>query len=450
VTTRALQARRRRLRPRRDLTLDYERPWVYPEQEAALFGAFRYGFVEASTKVGKTVGAIIWLHERALELGAPGREFWWVAPIYRQAEIAFERAKRYLDPALYVADNQARTIRLLNGAVLRFLSAEKPDGLYGEDVWAAVLDEATRMREAAWHAVRSTLTATRGPIRIIGNVKGRKNWVYRLARRAEAGERGMHYAKITAWHAVAAGILAREEVEDAERMLPPPVFRELYLAEPGEDLANPFGASLEHAFQAELSPAPVASWGIDLGKAVDFTVLVGLDAEGRTAAFHRWQLPWGSTIERIRTLVGATPALCDATGVGDPIVEFLQGAATPVAPVVPAPGAPAPATDTWKLPGCARLQGFVFTASSKQALLELYALAMHRGEVGLVEGPEEGSGPVVRVEHEAFEYEVTRMGVRYRAPEGMHDDTVMAYALAYQGLRAAQLNRNLGGALVAF
>jgi hypothetical protein len=41
-------------------------------------------------------------------------------------------------------------------------SGEKPDGLYGEDVFAAVIDEASRMREEAWHALRSTLTATRG------------------------------------------------------------------------------------------------------------------------------------------------------------------------------------------------------------------------------------------------------------------------------------------------
>jgi hypothetical protein len=33
-------------------------------------------------------------------------------------------------------------------------------------------------------------------------------------------------------------------------------------------------------------------------------------------------------------------------------------------------------------------------------------------------------------ELEAFEYEYTRTGVRYSAPEGLHDDCVMALALA--------------------
>ena len=56
--------------------------------------------------------------------------------------------------------------------MLWFKGADKPDALYGEDVYAAVIDEASRCKEEAWHAVRSTLTATRGPIRIIGSGLG--------------------------------------------------------------------------------------------------------------------------------------------------------------------------------------------------------------------------------------------------------------------------------------
>jgi hypothetical protein len=63
-------------------------------------------------------------------------------------------------------------------AIISFKSGEKPDNLYGEDVWAVVVDEASRTREEAYWALRSTLTATGGPIRIIGNVKGRKNCFY--------------------------------------------------------------------------------------------------------------------------------------------------------------------------------------------------------------------------------------------------------------------------------
>jgi hypothetical protein len=43
-------------------------------------------------------------------------------------------------------------------------------------------------------------------------------------------------------------------------------------------------------------------------------------------------------------------------------------------------------------------------------------------------------GPIV-AELEQFEYVFTRTGVRYSAPEGYHDDCVMALALAVDKLR---------------
>lgn len=227
----------------------FELPAVTAYQASAIFGESRSAVVEATTKAGKTYGCILWLLHQALN-GSPGHEFWWVAPIYEQTKIAFRRFKALLrdtDPSgsLWKANDTDPSITLGNGSVLRFKTAEKPDGLYGEDVYAAVVDEASRCKEEAWHAVRSTLTATQGRVRIIGNVKGRKNWAYALARRVEAGGLpGWGYAKITAHDAVRAGIISADEVASAKRELPEHVFKELYLAEPSEDGANPFG--LQH------------------------------------------------------------------------------------------------------------------------------------------------------------------------------------------------------------
>ena len=170
-------------------TVTYRRPSLYPKQQAAIFCPDRYGIIEGSTKCGKTVACIAWILERAMA-GLRGQAFWWISPVYPQAKVAYRRLKRGLPETLYTANESELTITLVNGAIISFRSAEKPDNLYGEDVYAAVLDEATRMREEAWHAIRSTLTATRGPVRIIGNVKGRRNWAYALARRAEGGEPG--------------------------------------------------------------------------------------------------------------------------------------------------------------------------------------------------------------------------------------------------------------------
>lgn len=213
----------------------YVRPPMYPKQEHALFCDERYGVVEASTKAGKTVGCLCWLHEQAALTGAENRHYWWIAPIRRQTRIAYRRLKTYLPPGSFGWHETEMTITLRNGAVLVFLGAEDPDTLYGEDVYAAVIDEATRIKAESWYAVRSTLTATQGPVRIIGNVKGSRNWAYKLARKAESGARNHHYAKLTVWDAVEAGIFPESEALDAQETLPEAVFKELYLAEPADD-----------------------------------------------------------------------------------------------------------------------------------------------------------------------------------------------------------------------
>jgi len=382
----------------------YRRPSLYPKQQAAIFSPDRYGIIEGSTKCGKTVACIAWILERAMG-GLRGQAFWWISPVYPQAKIAYRRLKRGLPETLYTPNESELTITLVNGAIISFKSAEKPDNLYGEDVYAAVLDEATRMREEAWHAIRSTLTATRGPVRIIGNVKGRRNWAYALARRAEGGEPGWAYAKLTATDAIDAGIIASEEIDQAQRQLPESVFRELYFAEPSDDGGNPFGQEAIRACIGDVSGAPPAVYGVDLAKSVDWTVVVGLDETGAVCRFDRYQWPWEETVRRLAQEIGLTPAIVDSTGVGDPIVERLQR----------------------ELPN---VEGYNFSSSSKQRLMEGLAMAIQTGEVRYPQG-------VIVSELDAFAYEYTRTGVRYSAPDGMHDDCVMALALAVYGRTSA-------------
>lgn len=398
-------------------TITYRRPWLYEKQRAFLFTECRYSVVEATTKSGKTHGCLVWLNEKACLEGAPGREFWWVAPVYGQAKIAYRRLKRFATKGFLKFNDGDLSAVYPNGAVVRFRSAEKPDNLYGDDVYAAVLDEASRMREEAWVAIRSTLTATRGHLRIIGNVKGRKNWYYKLARKAQAGEPGWFYAKITAWDAVEAGVLDRAEVEDAQRVLPVDAFNELYLAEPTEDGSNPFGIPairaclMDKAIRWNADPEggfttgrPVAARGVDLAKSIDWTVDLGLDDARAMCRFDRWQAPWKVTTPKLHKRLSNTPTLIDATGVGNPVVETLQD-------------------------GRAAREAFVFTSSSKQLLMEGLALAIQSQDVSIWSGPND----VVLNELEAFEYVYTPSGgVKYSAPKGMHDDCVVALALAVE------------------
>lgn len=390
---------------------EFTRPYMYPEQLDAIFCTERYGVVEASTKSGKTVGCIAWIVEKAL-VGKAGHNYWWVAPGYNQAEIAYRRIKQGLTKGSFTAfDTPTPRISTIAGTWIWFKSADNADALYGEDVYAAIVDEASRCAETSWHAIRSTLTATRGPIRLIGNVKGRKNWFYSIARRAEAemlsqpdpAKRRMHYARITADDAVKAGVLDAEEIEDAKEVLPEAIFRELYYAEPGDNTGNPFGLDHIRACTVDaLAPGPVVAWGIDLAKSQDYFVCVGLNEFGRVAAFHRWRgVPWRQSIKRAREIVGEdVAALVDSTGVGDPVLEELQVER-------------------------GNFLGYHFTRTSKQKLMEGLSVSIQSREIQFPKG-------FISQELEMFEYITMPSGVIYSAPQGEHDDCVCALALARQ------------------
>jgi len=382
-------------------------PTLYPKQAEAIWSPARYTIIEASTKCGKTAGCLVWLIAMCWK-GRQGHNFWWVAPIFPQAKIVFRRIKRMLlksDPQqkVWEANEGEMWIGLINGARMWFKGADKPDSLYGEDVYGAVIDEASRVKEEAWHAVRSTLTSTGGSLKIIGNVRGRKNWAYRLAQRAKSGQPNMAYFKLTAYDAVDGGVLPLAEVEDAKAILPDHVFRELYLAEPSDDGGNPFGLdAIARATRPVLAAGPVKAYGVDLAKSTDWTVLCGLNGNGEVCELERWQGDWGLTRMRLIQQIGNKPALIDSTGVGDPIVEDLCRA-------------------------CSWVEGFKFSSTSKQQLMEGLAAAFHRSEVAIPTG-------WLVDECESFEFEYRPGGVRYSAPEGLHDDGVCALALAVRRL----------------
>jgi phage FluMu gp28-like protein len=380
-----------------------ELPPLYPKQHNAICDAARIVVIEASTKSGKTLGCLLWILEFAWN--RPESVCWWIAPTYEVTKtVGFERLAtmmRDADPQqrIWKRNDSRLIISLANGSKIAFKSADNPDGLFGEDVNAAVIDEATRCPEESWYAVRSTLTATRGKCRIIGNLKGRKNWCYKLARAAESGaEPEMAYHKLTAADAVDGGVMHSEEVDSARRQLPDHVFRELYLVEANDDGGNPFGLDAIRSCIRPMSQAEPVAFGVDLAKSTDWSVIVGLDANGSVCRFERFRMDWQATRVRVAESVGKVPALIDSTGVGDPIVEDLQR-------------------------GRSNIEGFKFTAVSRQQLLEGLAASIQRKEVGFPDG-------VIRTELEAFEWESTRTGVRYTVTGGVYDDSVMALALA--------------------
>lgn len=387
------------------MQINYKRPPLTKYQRDILDAKERFTICEASTKTGKTASHIIWLFEQALRC-KNNHNVWWVAPVYSQAEIAFNRMRAQVSDRSFFQVNHAKLkLTLPHGSVIHFKSAQDSDNLFGEDVYAAVFDEASRAKEASWFALRSTLTATNGKCKIIGNAKGKKNWMYKLGVKARSGEPDYKYFKITAYDAVEAGILKLEEVEQAKRDLPDYVFKELYLAEPNEDGSNPFGLSfIKDCLQTKLSGDAPAFFGIDIAKSVDWTVIVGLDKFGKVAYFDRFQKDWFQTKEAILRLTDV-PTLVDSTGVGDSFVEDLNRIRR-------------------------NISGFKYTSESKQQLIKSLSQAVQSKQIGILDG-------VMREEMESFEfvYNPHTGNVKYSAPDGDHDDCANALGLAWKCMR---------------
>lgn len=385
-------------------SITYNRPFLFPYQTSIIDSPKRYTVTEASTKVGKTASHIVWLFEESLKL-KNNQSAWWVAPTVAQAKIAFDRMKvQVSDKSFFTANETNRVITLITGAKIEFKTAEKPDNLYGDDVYACVFDEFTRAREEAWFAIRTTLSSTGGKCKFIGNVKGKKNWGHKLAMKAKFDNKDFAYFKITAYDAANAGMKTKdgrpfiEEIEAAKSDLPENVFKELYLAEPSEDGSNPFGIEFIKKQIKPISTNPTVCYGIDLAKSHDYTVIIGLDNDGAVSHLDRFQLDWGQTKQRIINTVMGKNTLIDSTGVGDAIVEDLQRE-------------------------CSTITGFKFSQSSKQSLMEGLAFDIQNGKISYPDG-------IIVNELEQFEFWYTNTGVKYSAPAGVHDDCVCSLALA--------------------
>jgi hypothetical protein len=128
-------------------------------------------------------------------------------------------------------------------------------------------------------------------------------------------------------------------------------------------------------------------------------VIIGIDKNGSVCHFDRFQNDWRQTTQKVLALP-KVPIYIDSTGVGDPIGEDIARVRDVVL--------------------------FKFTSQSKQQIMEGLAVGIQSRKITFPDG-------LIKTELENFEYEYTRTGVRYTAPEGMHDDCVCALALAWKG-----------------
>jgi phage FluMu gp28-like protein len=366
-----------------------ELPNPHINQQVILDSSKRFRVVMCGRRFGKSELSQIEIIVNALQ----GKQVAYITPTYQLARVFFDR----LTKAIPFENNKSElSIKFPNDGAVYFFTGERLDNLRGRKFHFIVIDEASfipNLEEGWQNSIRPTLTDYKGRALFLSTPKG-KNFFYSLF--LKSGEPDWESFKFTTYDNP---YIDRGEIDDARTQLPQVVFEQEYMANPAENASNPFGSSYIKQCTFELSHEPPIAFGVDLAKSVDWSVIIGLDKNGSVCHFERFQKDWRQTKLVIQNLP-KVPVLVDSTGVGDPIFEDLQREGVLVT-------------------------GFKFTQTSKQQLMEGLASAIQQRKITFPEG-------YITNELEVFEYQYTATGVRYSAPQGFHDDCVMALGLAWQ------------------
>lgn len=365
-----------------------ELPEPHINQQRILDSEARFRVVMCGRRFGKSELSQIEIITNALL----GKSVAYITPTYQLARVFFER----LTQAVPFQSNKSElTIKFPNGGSVDFFTGERMDNLRGRKFHLVVIDEASFIPnlEDGWlNSIRPTLTDYKGRALFLSTPKG-KNFFYSLF--LKGGEPDWESFRFSTYDNP---YIDKGEIDDARTQLPEVVFEQEYMANPAENSSNPFGSAYIKQCTFPITTEQPIVYGIDLAKAVDWTVIIGLDRNGSVCYFDRFQKDWRQTKQSILSLFKA-PILIDSTGVGDPIFEDLQREGLAI-------------------------NGFKFSSTSKQQIMEGLSSAIQQRKITFPEGQ-------IVNELEVFEYQYTATGVRYSAPQGFHDDCVMSLALAW-------------------
>jgi hypothetical protein len=381
--------------------------------------------VKAGRRWGKT--ELAWIKALIFMLDHPNCLIWWVAPFYKELIPSTAKIRKLTPRSLISKQLESseviRFIRLTNGSECFFHSADKEDTLRGSGLHGVVIDEAGSMkRTRVTEELLPSLIDFHGWLFAIGTPKG-VNWFDEYYQKGQDPKNVEYKSWMYGSYGNSkeqGGFLAQSDIDFIASQLPELTQRQEIL---GETLQGE-GVVFRHiADRIRDNIAPVAEnevivVGSDLAKSVDFYVNIAVRLNGEVVGFERyhkldWPLMRKRSIEFCRRHNNAS-LLIDSTGVGDPVYdeltqEYLDS------------------------------QGYKLTNSTKKALIENLSIMLDNGEIWFPGNPEtkefstslDTDFPVLKSELESFTYDLSPSGmITYNAPEGLHDDCVIALALA--------------------
>lgn len=381
---------------------------LHPGQQRIVDESTRFNVLACGRRFGKTTLGIDLLIDKALD----GLPTGWFSPTYKMLSEVWRELKEITLPLQTKVQAQEHRIELITGGSIDCWSLDVADSARGRKYARVVLDEAAMVSGLgnAWQAViRPTLTDYQGDAFMLSTPKG-INFFH------ECYQRGLDPLQPDwqCWHMPTTDnpMIEPKEVESARLELPEQIFRQEYLAEFMQNEGAVF-RNIENCLTA-LPSTPEAHQGhnivagVDWGQKNDFTVIsvicVSCRCEIELDRFNK--IEWAFQRARLMGIYHKwliTNILVESNSIGSPNLEALINEGM-------------------------RVRGFETTSSSKQPLIQSLALCFERSECRWL------PDATAKTELLAYESKINAITGRiaYSAPEGGHDDTVMARALAWE------------------
>lgn len=392
-----------------DITLRV--PALHITQKKVLQTSKQFNVLCCGRRWGKTVIGI----DRVITSATQHRrKFGWFAPTYKLLGDAWRELDQVLEPLISRRDAADHRMEFKTGSSLECWTLDKPDAGRSRSYHEVVIDEAamvTDLKDIWEKAIMPTLTDYDGGAWFLSTPTGIASHFHTLFQLGQDPQN----PRWASWQMPTSAnpYMKPEVIERFREDLTDLAFAQEYLAQFVTWAGAVFRRIQDAAKRMPASPSPAAMIGVDWGRTGDYTVFVAVSGKGEVVAMDRFR---GIEYAIQRARLGAfwqrlgsrAHIIAETNSMGAPVVEQLQRDGLPVF-------------------------GFNTTNSTKCAIIQALALAFEQGQISIP------NDPVLIGELQAFEGKPLASGlIRYAAPQGLHDDTVMALAMAWAGLLLPQ------------
>lgn len=390
---------------------------LHPKQQAIKDSSAKRKVLVTGRRFGKTTLDA----ELAISGMFDGRRVLEAAPTADQTSAFWSECKRALaeliEAGIVKKNETDRSLEFIKGGRIRCKTAWDADSLRGDYADLLILDEYSLMKPDAWDEVGAPMLLDNDGDAIFTFTPKRKNHAYAMFVRAMGDMSG----RWQAWHGTSLDNphLSHAALDDIIHDMSEDAYKQEILA---TFLSNE-GAVFRNIAACMLAPVNAQQsehdghrlvMGIDWGRKEDYTAVSIGCQDCRCEVYHERSNKLDYAFQRKRLVAeanrwGVSLIVPESNSMGEPIIEELR-------------------RDS-ELRGAA-IVPFETTASSKPPLIENLALTLEQATFQFQ------ADPIWQAELESYEAKYSAQNGRpaYSAPEGCHDDTVIARALMLHGI----------------